>query len=226
MKQYFEVFRNCSLFDGIKDENLMAILGCFGAKVKNFCKRETILAEGEPLRYIGIVLSGTAQIVQMDYFGNRSIMAEVGPSELFGESFACAGMAAMPVDVIANEAMEVLLIDHFRIVQPCSNTCEFHKQLIYNLMKILATKNLIFYQKIEITSKRTTREKLMTYLLLQAKQRGSTCFEIPYDRQELADYLQVERSGLSVEISKLRREGVLKSERNRFELTERVEFLL
>lgn len=218
MKQHFEILRKCPLFAQIADEDLLSMLSCLGAQAKRYRKKETILAEGEPARYIGIVLSGTAQILRVDYFGNRSIMAEVGPGELFGESFACAGVPSMPVDVVANEAVEVLFIDCLRVIQSCSSACKFHRQMIYNLMRVMAKKNLIFHQKIEITSKRTTREKLMAYLLLQAKQQGSRRFEIPYDRQELADYLEVERSGLSAEISKLRNEGVLNSQRSWFEL--------
>jgi len=112
-------------------------------------------------------------------------------------------------------------MDSARITRSCSNACGFHQQMIFNLMKIMAVKNLCFHQKIEITSKRTTREKLMTYLMIEAKKKRSDTFDIPYDRQELADYLEVDRSGLSAEISKLRREGVLLSEKNRFTLLDR-----
>ena len=111
-----------------------------------------------------------------------------------------------------------MLIDCNHILHTCSNNCGFHQQLIFNLMKDLAVKTLLFHQKIEITSKRTTREKLMTYLLIQAKRVNSNSFDIPFDRQELADYLEVERSGLSAEISKLRQEGILESHKNHFEL--------
>lgn len=218
MKKYFEVLRKCPLFHDITDENLGAMLGCLGAKVMSFNKKETVISEGNPAKYIGIVLSGTVQIVRLDYLGNRSIVTNVEPSELFGESFACAGIKAIPVDVIASEDTEILLIDCIRLTQQCSNACDFHRQMIYNLMKVVAIKNLMLHQRIEITSKRSTREKLMTYLLLQAKKYKSNCFEIPYDRQELADYLEVDRSGLSAEISRLRKEGVLKSRRNQFEL--------
>ena len=218
MKKYFDVLRKCPLFKDIADENLMAMLGCLGVRVESFRKKETIIAEGTLAGHIGIILSGVAQIVQVDYFGNRNIVARVEPSELFGESFACAGVETMPVSVVADEDTQILFIHCLRIMQSCSNACEFHRQMIYNLMKVIAAKNLAFHQKIEITSKRTTREKLMTYLLLQAKKHNSSRFEIPYDRQELADYLEVDRSGLSAEISKLRREGILKSRRNSFEL--------
>ena len=216
MKEYLGILRSCPLFQGIAEENLSAMLACLGAKQKHFSKRETILSEGSPAGTIGIVLSGSVQIEQVDYFGNRSIMAEVAPSQLFGESFACAGVATMPVSVNAREDSEVLLIDCLRITQSCSNACEFHRQMIFNLLQVVARKNLVFHQKISITSKRSTREKLMTYLLYQAKKQNTNRFEIPYDRQELADYLGVERSGLSAEISKLRKEGILDCHKNEF----------
>ena len=218
MKKYFEILRQCPLFDRVEDDHLLAMLGCLGAKVAVFDKKYTILAEGNPAKYIGILLSGSAQVVQLDYYGNRSILSDVGPAEMFGEAFACAEVRVMPVTVIANDPCEVMLIDCSRILHTCANNCLFHQQLIFNLMKSLAIKNIRFHQKLEIVAKRSTREKLMAYLLLCAKKADSDRFEIPFDRQELADYLEVDRSGLSAEISKLRREGVLKSHRKQFEL--------
>ncbi|MBQ8357622.1 MAG: Crp/Fnr family transcriptional regulator [Clostridia bacterium] len=218
MKKYLEILRHCPLFDGIDSESLIRMLGCLGARVASFDKKYTVFAEGSPAKYIGIVLSGSVQIVQVDYYGNRSILSKIGAAHMFAEAFACAEIGAMPVTVIANEPCEVMLIDCGHILHTCTNNCGFHQQLIYNLMKDLATKTLLFHQRIEITAKRTTREKLMAYLALQAKEAGSNSFEIPFDRQELADYLDVDRSGLSAEISKLRREGVLTSAKNRFVL--------
>ncbi len=218
MKEYFDVLRKCVLFDEIEDENLLAMLGCLGGRVWGFGKNETILAEGDPAKYIGIVLSGEAQIVRIDYYGNRSLMANVGVSQLFGESFACAGVEAMPVNVVALEETRVLLVDCRRIISSCNHACRFHSQMIFNLLKVVATKNLVFNQKIEVTSKRSIREKLMTYLLMQAKQQNSNSFTIPYDRQELADYLEVERSGLSAEIGKLCREGLISCKKSTFVL--------
>ena len=218
MKKYFEVLQKCPLFRHIEEGDLLRMLGCLGAKVEAFDKKYTILAEGNPAKYIGILLSGSAQIVRVDYYGNRSILSEITASEVFGEAFACAEVPSTPVTVIANEPCEVMLIDCAHILHTCSNNCGFHQQLIFNLMKDLATKTLLFHQKIEIISKRSTREKLMTYLMAQAQKAGSSQFDIPFDRQELADYLEVERSGLSAEISKLRSEGVLESHRKHFVL--------
>ena len=218
MKKYFNVLRKCPLFDKIEDDDLIKMLSCLGAKVEAFDKKYTIIAEGNPAKYIGIVLSGTVLTVQVDYYGNRSILSAIEPSEVFAEAFACAEIRSIPVTVVADEPCEVLLIDSRHILHTCSNNCSFHRQLIFNLMKDLATKTILFHQKIEIVSKRSTRDKLMTYLMFQAKKFGSLSFDIPFDRQELADYLEVDRSGLSAEISKLRSEGVLESYKKHFEL--------
>jgi len=218
LKKYSEILRRCPLFDQIGEEELLRMLTCLGARVEFFDKKYTVIAEGTPAKYIGIVLSGTVQIIQIDYFGNRSILSEIEAGHLFGEAFACAEVPSVPVTVIANEPAEIMLIDCGHILHTCENNCGFHRQLIFNLMKDLAVKTILFHQKIEITAKRTTRDKLLTYLAFQAKKTGKSSFEIPFDRQELADYLEVDRSGLSAEISKLRREGVLECEKNRFTL--------
>jgi len=218
MKNYIKILRRCPLFEGIRDEDLSRMLVCLGAKVEAFDKKYTIIAEGKPAKYIGIVLSGSVQISKNDYYGNRSIIAEAEESEVFGEAFACAEIQSIPVMVTANEPCEIMLIECAHILHTCSNNCGFHQQLIFNLMKDLATKTLLFHQKLEITSKRSTREKLMTYLMIQAKKAGSNRFTIPFDRQELADYLEVDRSGLSAEIGKLRREGLIENEKNSFVL--------
>ncbi len=218
MNEYQAVLRRCSLFAGIADADLSALLGCLQATVKSYHKGETILCEGDAATHIGMVLSGEVQICQVDFYGNRSIVSEVHPSELFGESFACAEVDSIPVDVVADKDSEILFIERGRITRSCCNACAFHQQMIYNLMRDMAAKNLMFHQKIQITSKRTTREKLIAYLLHEAKRHSSDRFEIPFDRQELADYLEVDRSGLSVEIGKLRKEGYIEAEKKRFVL--------
>lgn len=218
MQKYMEMLKACALFEGIGEESLLRMLACLGARVEHFDKKYTVFSEGTPARYIGILLSGSLQMIQVDYYGNRSILGNVRKGELFGEAFACAAMEEMPISVVANEDSEVMLIDCGHILHTCKNACGFHHQLIFNLMRDLAGKNIAFHQRAEVTSKRSTREKLMAYLLLCAKEAGSDYFTVPFDRQELADYLEVDRSGLSSEISKLRREGVLESEKRRFRL--------
>ena len=218
MKKYLEILKKCPLFDHIEDEDLIRMLGCLGAKIEAFDKKYTVFAEGSPAKYIGIVLTGSAQILQIDYYGNRNILSNISASQVFAEAFACAEIPTIPVTVIANEPCEIMLIDCSHILHTCTNNCGFHQHLIFNLMKDLAKKTITFHQKIEITSKRTTREKLMTYLALEAKKASSNSFDIPFDRQELADYIEVDRSGLSAEISKLKKEGLIESQKNHFEL--------
>ena len=197
MKEFFEILKRCPLFEGIPLEDLDAMLSCIGGHTVEVGKGQSIFQEGDPATHVGMVLSGAVRLVRADYYGNRSIVAHIGPAELFGETYACAAVTALPVSVVADTDSKVLLMDCRRITTSC---------------------NLVFDQKIQVTSQRTTREKLMAFLLNQAKLQGSSSFTIPYDRQGLADYLEVDRSGLSAEISKLRKEGILESERNHFVL--------
>ncbi len=218
MKKYFEILRKCPLFLNIEEENLLQILTCLDSKVRSFKKKETIISEGAPAKYFGIVLSGSVQTVQIDYFGNRSIISGYGPAEIFCESFACAGIENVPVSAVAAEDCQVMFVECYKVLCSCSKACSFHRQMIFNLMRDVAEKNIMFHKKIEITSKRSTREKLFAYLLQEAKKNGSNSFDIPYDRQELADYLEVERSGLSSEIGKMRADGLIESRKNHFRL--------
>ena len=218
LQEYLPVLKRSALFSGIKDAEVCRMIGCLGARVTHFDKKQTILAEGEPAKKVGIVLSGEAQMVRDDYYGNRSLLDRVGESELFAESFACAEVGDLPVSVIASEPTEVMLIDSAHILHTCENNCAFHRQMIFNLMKDLAEKNLGLHRRAEITAKRSTREKLLAYLYAEAREAGKGSFAIPFDRQELADYLEVDRSGLSAEIGKLRDEGVLRCRKNHFEL--------
>ena len=223
MKKYLKIIKKCPLFKNIEDESLLRMLECLGATVGFYDKKYTVMAEGHRAKYIGIVLSGSVQVVQNDYYGNRTILSSIVAPQVFAEAFACMETPSLPVTVIADEPSEIMLIDCSHVLHTCGNNCEFHKQLIYNLMLSLAGKTIMFHQKIAITSKRSTREKLLTYLSAEAKKAGTSSFEIPFDRQELADYLEVDRSGLSAEISKLRNEGVLDSQKNHFTLYSDVE---
>ncbi len=218
MKKYLDVLRACPLFFGIEEKDLLPMLTCLGARVMPFDKQYTVFAEGTPARHIGIVLSGAVQVVQVDYYGNRNIVAAIPPAQLVAEAFACAETAALPVSVVAAEAGEVMLIDRDRILHTCQNACGFHQRLIYNLMRDLAEKAILFHHKVDVVSRRTTREKLMAYLTTQGRAARGEWFRIPFDRQALADYLAVDRSGLSAEIGKLRREGILECRRSEFRL--------
>ena len=209
MEAYFEILSRCPLFSGISRQELSEMLRCLEGRILPVSKGSPVFLEGDPAKYVGVVLSGSVQVIRDDFYGNRSVLTAVPPGGLFGEAFACAGLETLPVSVMAAQNSTVLLLDCKKVLSSCSGACAFHSRLIQNLLRGISQKNLILTRKIRCMSRKTTREKLMEYLLEQAKQQGSAEFVIPYDRQSLADYLGVERSAMSAEIGKLKREGIL-----------------
>jgi CRP-like cAMP-binding protein len=218
MKKYLPILTNCKLFTGINSADLQALLGCLSAVQKNVEKNSFIFMEAEKVLSVGVVLSGAINVVREDFMGNRTILAHIGSGGLFGEAFSCAGVEKLPVSVIAAEKSEILLINCKKIMTSCSSACSFHAVLIKNLVQILAQHNIMLTQKIEYLTRRNTREKLLAYLSAQAKQMNSPSFQIPFNRQELAEYLAVDRSAMSNELCKMRDEGILNFQRNSFEL--------
>lgn len=218
MEKYFEILDACPLFQQVGQANYGKMLRCFDARVQTVRKNAAVFHEGQPASVVGVVLSGAVQVVQDDYLGNRSILSMAGPGQLFCEGFACAQVDALPVSIIAASDSQVMLIDCQHIMTMCHNACAFHNQMIRNLLVSVAQNNLLLSQKIEILSKRTTREKVMAYLLSEAKLQGSDDFTIPYDRQELADFLGVERSAMSTVIGKLKSDGFIEVDRRHFRL--------
>ncbi|ABN51275.1 MAG TPA: Crp/Fnr family transcriptional regulator [Hungateiclostridium thermocellum] len=218
MKKYLDVLKKVNLFKGIDESDLLSLLACLSSKLEHYKKNEIVFMSGEAINSFGIVLSGEVQIVQEDYYGNRSILARIGVGNLFAESFACAQIEALPVSVITTTESDLLFIDCRKLAKPCATACAFHSRLIQNMLHITAMKNISLTQKIEFISKRTTREKLLAYLSSEAQKAGSNRFSIPFNRQELADYLSVDRSAMSAELSKLRKEGILNYNKNHFEL--------
>lgn len=218
MKKYFDVVARSDLFSGIDPEMIPAMLDCLDVKTQEVKKNQVIFGEGEPAKYVGLVLAGEVQMVRDDLYGNRSIIMHMEPSDLFAETFACAGLERMPASIVASEAGEVMFIDCKRILTVCSNACIFHNRLIQNLLRIVATKNISFDKKIDVTSRKSTRDKLLTFLSHEAKKANSNEFTINYDRQELADYLGVERSAMSAELSRLKKDGLIDYNKNSFRL--------
>ena len=218
MEEFDSILRNCPLFSGIAREDIPGLLACLGARTVPLGRGQILFSEGDRASVLGIVLAGALQLIREDYDGNRSMVTHVPPAGVFGESYACAGVDALPVSVVAEEDSTVLLVDCHRIVVTCSNACSFHTRLLSNLLGLVAKKNLELNRKMHILSRRTTREKLMAYLRSESKLRDSRVFTIPYDRQGLADYLEVDRSGLSVEIGKLRKAGIIECEKSTFRL--------
>ena len=218
MEQYFEIILVNPLFAGITAEELGSMLHCLSAKVVRVAKGEPVFLEGDAAGFIGLVLEGSVQIVRDDYYGERTLLTHAEPGDIFAESYSCAGVETMPVSAYALRTGKVLLMDLQKMLTVCSNACRFHNLLVRNLLQVMAQKNLVLSRKIQFMSCRTTKEKLMAYLLDQAKRKGSAEFTIPLDRQTLADFLGVERSAMSAELGKLRKAGVLECKGSWFRL--------
>ncbi len=218
MEQYFDLILQNPLFRDIGAEELNSMLGCLSAKIVRVAKGDPVFLEGDPAGFIGLVLEGSIQVVRDDYFGERTLLTHAEPGDLFAEAFSCAGVDAMPVSAYALRPAKVMLFDFQKMMTVCSNACGFHNRLVKNLLQVVAQKNLLLSRKIQFMSRRTTKEKLMAYLLDQAKQKGSAEFSIPLDRQTLADFLGVERSAMSAELSKLRQAGILECKGSHFKL--------
>lgn len=218
MKNFPAALQNCRLFEGISEEETRSVLRCLSAGERRYKKNETVFRAGDTIERIGIVISGGVSVVEDDFWGNRTIIGRFSAGEIFAETFPFAGLPTLPFNVVATEDSSILFIDHRKLITTCSSACAFHTRLVGNMMRILANKNTLLAQKMRHTSRRTTREKLLSYLSTEAAKAGSSRFTIPFDRQDLADYLSVDRSAMSTELGKLRDEGVLSFRKNRFEL--------
>ena len=204
------------LFDGLENSEIMGLLTCMGARIKTVDKDYPLTMEGDPVSMVGVVTSGKLQIYKDDMCGALTIIAEVVPGEMFGEVFACAGVDKMPVSIYSAEKTTVMLIDFKKLLTTCSNSCPFHSKVIQNLLKIVSQKALTLNRRIEIISKRSIRDKLMCYLIMEYYRTNKTNFVIPFNRQQLADFLCVERSALSAEMSKMKKENIIDYNKNEF----------
>jgi CRP-like cAMP-binding protein len=218
MVKYLSALKSCPLFSDITEKELDSMLSCLDAIEKTYEKNAFIFLAGQPAQAVGIVLTGSVTIQHEDFWGNRAILMRLGPGEMFAEAFSCAGSKNLPVSAEAAEKTTIMLMDCRRIITTCSSACVFHTLLIRNLLNVLAQKNILLTRKIEHLTKHSTREKLLSYLSAQAQLAGAGRFDIPFNRQELADYLSVDRSAMSSELGKMRDEGLLSFERNHFEL--------
>lgn len=218
MEKYYRLLLTSPLFSSLKEEELTHILGCLGAKNRKFSSSQMIIREAEQVDHVGVVLAGCVQIISHDALGNRSINFKLGPGELFGHVAATKVATVSPVSVMSEESSHILFLNFQNLVTPCCNACHFHSKVIENMMNVLAERNLMMNRKLSILSKRSIREKLLAYLAWQSHDRQSKEFTIPFNRDELADYLSVNRSALSRELSKMISEGYFSNERSYFKL--------
>lgn len=206
------------LFKGVQTEDLMAMLECIGYHIGVFRKGEIIAFEAENVKHIGIVISGTVDMIKEDLWGNKTMLVRMCKDELFGETFACGEDNLSVVTFIVSEDARILFMPFDRVMHNCTMACVFHHRLIENMVHIIANKNRDLMKKVEVISKKTLREKILAYLSIQAQVQGSRYFEIPLGRVELAEYLCADRSALTRELAKMKVDGLIDYDKNCFRI--------
>ena len=218
VNDYLRLIKSTELFYGINEAELSRMLKCLGAKVQSFHKNDFIYSMGQTVSTFGMVLTGKVYVIREDFWGNRTIITELTHGGVFAEAYSFAKNEPLLTSMIADEPTTVLFMNIATFTKVCKNSCSFHKNLIENMLKEVSKKNLELTRKIQHTSQRTTREKLLSYLSEQAQKHKSASFSIGFNRQELADYLSVDRSAMSLELSKMQKDGLIKYDKFHFTL--------
>lgn len=219
MEQYQAILMETELFAGIPQTEIPAALDCLGAHVRQYHSGQPVLQRGHAAGPVGIVLSGAVHVARIDYWGNRTIVARIEPGGMFGEAYAYAGVAELPVSVMCARRAEILWIDAARILPAVDSACAHHTALTANMLGILARKNVLLNNKLDVLSHRRMRGKILAFLQNYAAEDPSHPFEVPFNREEMADYLGVDRSALSAELSHMQAEGLVEFHKNQFRLT-------
>jgi CRP-like cAMP-binding protein len=213
----FTFISETALFKGCPEDDIKHMANHLNFRTANFRKKDTIFSVGDVVSEIGLVLSGSVRIEHCDFFGNKSILGIVTVGEVFAEAYACIPGEPLMIDVVANEDCEILFISVPKLFEPCKQ-CESRSRLIQNLVVIGAQKNLQLSRHSIHTTPKTVRGRLMSYFSEQISAQGSNKITIPFDRQQLADYLNLDRSALSKELMKMKRDGLIDYRKNVFEI--------
>lgn len=220
MKKYVPLLEKTKLFSGVGEEDILSMLSCLNASVREYGKGQVAFRQGDTLRELMILAEGRLHIQREDYWGNLNLLNEIRPGEMFGEAYIAPNSGPLLNDVVAAEDSAALFFDMDRILTVCPSACPFHTRIVKNVFYTISDKNRRLVQKLSYMAQRSTREKLLSYLSDEAKRQSSSSFTIPFNRQQLADFLSVDRSAMSNELGKLRNEGLLDFHKNEFTLYE------
>lgn len=218
MTKYLEILKNTQLFTDIDEKEIIPMLECLSVKLIDFSENEIIFKENEYPKFVGIVLFGEVLIENYNLNGNRNIINKVGVGELFLEEFVSSDTKKLPISVVSKTDSKILVFDFNKIMYGCMGCKNYYTKLVFNMLKIVAKKSILLTEKANILSKRSTREKILTYLNYEMVKNNANTFEIPYNRQQLSDFLFIDRSAMSSELSKLKKEGILDFDKNTFKI--------
>ena len=213
-----KAFQTHPMFKGISLTNCETLMHCLGCTEKAYNKEQIIPTAGIYARQIGIVVSGCIHTIQEDVWGRRAFLSYAKDDGIFGEVLLGGSSDERGIIFKAAEPTTVMYLPADRILHPCRNSCPFHHELSRNLFRMISNSNAELTEKIEITSKSSLREKILAYLSIESRRNGSTRFTVPLNRTEMADYLCTNRSALSRELAKMKKDGIIDYENKSFHI--------
>ncbi|MBU3812562.1 MAG: Crp/Fnr family transcriptional regulator [Candidatus Niameybacter stercoravium] len=218
MKDYLSVLEKTRLFKNIEPSDLEKLINCLRGEVRKYESGTCIIALEQEVNHIGIVLEGQVEVVKENIAGDRNIIAMLEKSGMFAEGIVCTQKRLSPVTVRAKTKADVLMIPYEKIIITCGESCNFHSLLIHNMLMLLGEKNYALNHKIDFLILKGMREKLALYLLEEAKRNKSVAFNITLSRNDLAEYLNVSRSAMSRELSRMKEDGLIDYYKNSFKI--------
>ena len=218
MHQYLPIFQQCALFQGMSDQDILSITHCMNITPRSYPADSYLLFLNDTVNSVGIILDGEVEVVKETMAGSRHIIAILQPSDIFGEGVVCTSDRKSPVSVKTRTSAYICFIPFENIVHTCTSSCGYHTQLIRNMMMILGEKNMLLNRKIDLLTLKGMREKLATYLLMVSEQRKSHQFNLPFNRNELAEFLNVSRTSMSRELSRMKEDGLIDYHLNRVKI--------
>lgn len=218
MFNYIDQVKDHELFQGISREELSAVFGCLGCYTKKYKKDQIVILPEDTVQCVGFILKGSIHMLKENVDGEVVLIAPLKVGELFGETFACGNTRASILTFQAASESEVLYLPFYKVLHVCGSACVFHHRLMENMVRLICEKNMRLMEKIEVVSRKTLRDKILSYLYIQSEKQGKREFEVPLGRVEMAEYLCADRSAMTRELSRMKEEGIIDYDKNRFVL--------
>lgn len=216
--EHYEELKNTKIFASATEFECQAMMFCFKTRFKIFNKHEHIVEQGQNMEEVMMILKGGAIVENIDSLGDISVLMRMKKGEIYGLESAFAGEDSFKDSVIATEKTLVMFMNKHRLINPCANKCRRHDIVLKHVMQMVAEKNVELLDKLTHLSKKTIRDKLLSYFNSLAKKEKSSYFEIPFNKTELANYLSVDRSAMSTELTKMREDGLIDYDKKQFRL--------
>ncbi len=216
--EYYNDLKNTKIFGSATEFECQAMMFCFKTRFKTFARNEHIIKQGEVMDEVVLILRGGALVQNIDNLGDISILMRLKPGHIYGLESAYAGEQTYKDSLIAREKTLVMFMNKHRVITPCANRCRRHDIVVKHLMQMVARSNMKLLDKITHLSKKTIRDKLMSYFTTMARKKGSNYFDLPYNKTELANYLSVDRSAMSTELARMKEDGLIDFEKRQFHL--------